>query len=255
MSNSKYSYNMRNYQNNIMHMLLCIISLLTCTVQSQSQSSMFKKIKDAAIESSVNQIHNGHEYVDLGLSVMWATCNIGGTSPDDFGNYFAWGETTPKELYDWSTYKHYYEEYDLIVKYYNNYKNVLDLSDDAASIIWGGKWRLPTEAEWTELVENCTVEREFLIQAPHGLGQVGLGGFKFVSKINGNSIIFPFAGGAANNEKSGEDINGFYWSSSLYLKDPTKAWGLWIESPDVGGVAILLRAYGQSIRPVFSPYH
>lgn len=245
---------MKNYKNNIMQILLCIILLLTCTTKSQSQSSKLQKIKDAAIKSPVSKIHNGHEYVDLGLSVMWATCNIGGTSPEDYGSYFAWGETNPKDLYDWSNYKYYNKQYDLIVKYYNGNKNRLDLSDDAAHVNWGGKWRIPTETEWTELVENCTAKREISIQLPDGLGQVSYGGIKFISKINGNSIILPFAGGAVMRELDDVRNNGFYWSSTLYSDDSTKAWGLYVDSSG-GGVAILLRAYGQSIRPVFSPYH
>ncbi|MGM9817353.1 MAG: hypothetical protein ACI30B_00005, partial [Paludibacteraceae bacterium] len=113
---------------------------------------------------------NGYEYVDLGLSVKWATCNVGATTPEGYGNYYAWGETAPKETY------YYWDNYTMgnggstlgdvkLTKYCNNAsfgqddftdtKTVLDLEDDAANVNWGGKWRMPTDEEWTELRENC----------------------------------------------------------------------------------------------------
>ena len=94
---------------------------------------------------------NGHEFVDLGLSVMWATTNIGANAPEEYGDYFAWGEVSPKETYGWKTYKYCEGSYKTLTKY--NYdsskgavdnKTVLDYSDDAARVNWGGNWRMPT---------------------------------------------------------------------------------------------------------------
>ncbi|MBQ5370375.1 MAG: T9SS C-terminal target domain-containing protein, partial [Bacteroidaceae bacterium] len=109
---------------------------------------------------------DGHEYVDLGLSVKWATCNVGADSPEDYGDYFAWGETSPKSTYDWSTYKWCKGAYDNLTKYNTNSgfgtvdnKNQLDLSDDAARANWGGSWRMPTDEEFIELGEKCSWKR------------------------------------------------------------------------------------------------
>ena len=102
---------------------------------------------------------NGHECVDLGLpsGTLWATCNVGATNPEGYGDYFAWGETANKEKYKWSTYFDTNNFGKTYTKYYNNGgKTVLDPEDDAAHVNWGGSWRMPTKAEWQELIDNCT---------------------------------------------------------------------------------------------------
>ena len=113
--------------------------------------------------TSSNGTENGHEYVNLGLSVKWATCNVGASSPEEYGDYFAWGEVEPKSIYDFSTYKYCNGSETTLTKY--NYsssygtvdnKTTLELSDDAARANWGGSWRMPTDAELTELREQCT---------------------------------------------------------------------------------------------------
>jgi hypothetical protein len=132
-----------------------------------------------------------HEYVDLGLSVKWATCNVGATKPEEYGDYFAWGETTPKDAYDWSTYKWCNGGPSTQTKYCTNSsygtvdnKTTLDLSDDAACANWGGSWRMPTRAEQDELRNNCTWT---------WTTQNGVNGYK-VTGTNGNSIFLPAAG-------------------------------------------------------------
>lgn len=114
---------------------------------------------------------NGYEYVDLGLSVKWATCNIGATEVEEFGNYYGWGEVEPKQYYSYYNYR-FYDGGDLILdrqstipvnpcniklSKYNttDNKNVLDPEDDAAHVNWGGNWRMPTVAEWQELIDSC----------------------------------------------------------------------------------------------------
>ena len=110
--------------------------------------------------------HRRHEYVDLGLSVKWATCNIGAKAPDDPGNLYAWAETEQKYVYSWSNYKWCKGIEDELTKYctvssygYNGFtdnKTVLDPEDDVAHVKWGGRWRMPTVEEFQELCMNCT---------------------------------------------------------------------------------------------------
>ena len=140
---------------------------------------------------------NGHEYVDLGLpsGLLWATCNVGATAPEQYGDYFAWGETTGydegKTDFSWSTYKYCKVNYHFLTKYctdsgfsFNDAaddKTVLDLVDDAARANWGGDWRMPTHEEWSELYGNCSSEWTTLN---------GVNGHLFTSKNNiRNQII------------------------------------------------------------------
>ncbi|MBQ9362325.1 MAG: Ig-like domain-containing protein [Bacteroidaceae bacterium] len=162
-----------------------------------------------------------HEAVDLGLSVKWATMNIGASSPEDYGDYFAWGETTAKDTYNWSTYKWCNGSYDTQTKYCTSSsygtvdnKTVLDLEDDAARANWGGSWRMPTDAEWTELQTNCTWT---------WTSQNGVYGRK-VTASNGNSIFLPAAGCRYDSYFAGVGSYGYYWSSSLDESRPSRAW-------------------------------
>jgi hypothetical protein len=127
-----------------------------------------------------------YEYVDLGLSVKWATCNIGATKPEEFGDKFAYGETEPKEVYDWSTYKWCNGSETTLTKYCNDSeygivddKTILDAQDDAARANWGGSWRMPTKEELNELLQKCTQELATIN---------GIRGIRFVGS-NGNSIF------------------------------------------------------------------
>ena len=159
--------------------------------------------------------NNGHAYVDLGLSVKWATCNVGATTPEEYGDYFAWGETTPKTTYDWNTYKYCNGSITTMTKYCTNSyygtvdnKTTLELSDDAARVNWGGSWRMPTYDELSELknTNNCTWT---------WTTQNGVNGYKVTSKKNGNSIFLPAAGYRNDSDLYGAGSYGYYWSSSL----------------------------------------
>lgn len=150
---------------------------------------------------------DGHEYVDLGLSVKWATCNIGASSPEDYGDYFAWGEVSPKSEYT---------EENCIT----SGKCIDDIAGDslydAARANWGGSWRLPTMSELEELVDKCTCTWTIMN---------GKSGCK-VTGPNGNSIFFPAAGGwfgtspyfvARGGETSSLEFageNGYYWCAT-----------------------------------------
>ena len=150
--------------------------------------------------------YNGHEFVDLGLpsGLKWATCNVGATTPEEPGDHFAWGETTTKTKYDWSTYTFNPSGDSNTFTKYTTPGAVLEVSDDAASVNWGGTWRTPTDAEWAELQEYCTGE---------WTKQNGVNGCLFTSKNNNATIFLPAAGFWVNTSLN--DSEGEYWSSTL----------------------------------------
>lgn len=156
---------------------------------------------------------NGYEWVDLGLSVKWATMNIGASKPEENGLYFAWGEVEPKDYYSWGTYKYCSGSEYTITKYCTDSywgnvdnKTILDPSDDAATVNWGGDWRMPTKEEINELLTKCTFTKTGnYIDSP----------IKIIGK-NGNSIILPLSGSYSEDYLSLGQGHGLYWSSSGY---------------------------------------
>lgn len=210
----------------------------------------------------VSGTHNGHDYVDLGLpsGLLWATCNIGVKHPEDYGDYFAWGETKPKDVYNWSTYKYAYKDTDttfVLTKYcdfpengkdgFVDNKYVLDPEDDAAQVIWGGGWRMPTIDEIQELMNMYNFwnidmyEDGFEVYNPFDEGD--------------ESMFLPFAGYKINDVLYDEDTIQvpYYWSNNLV-------------SADRGGESVLAdvwgdswngfyRAVGLPIRPVLDPWN
>ena len=194
----------------------------------------------------------GHAYVDLGLpsGVKWATCNVGASSSEEYGGYYAWGETEEKEDYSWSTYKWFsgniYSNY-TFTKYNTNTsmdvvdnKTVLEPEDDVAHVKWGGSWRMPTLDELDELLYNCTWDWTI---------QNGVDGYK-VTGSNGNSIFLPAAGyrnGTGVYDRGGD---GHYWSSSLYSSDSHNAYYLYFISSGSCGWSCDFRGYGLTVRPV-----
>ena len=167
---------------------------------------------------------NGHEAVDLGLSVKWATCNVGATKPEEYGGYYAWGETEEKEDYSWSTYKWCNGSYNTMTKYCTSSsygtvdnKTVLDPEDDVAHVKWGGSWRMPTKAEQDELRTSCTWT---------WTTQNGVSGYKVTSKTNGNSIFLPAAGRRYGASLDDSGSRGYYWSSSLFEGNSGNAYEL-----------------------------
>ena len=169
---------------------------------------------------------DGHAYVDLGLpsGLKWATCNVGATKPEEYGNYFAWGETTPKTSYSWSTYKWCNGSYNTMTKYCTDSdygtvdnKTVLDQEDDAAAVNMGDSWRMPTFEEQTELRTECTWTWTTLN---------GVNGYN-VEGPNGNSIFLPAAGYRDSSDLyNGAGAIGHYWSSSLGTYNSGYAYGL-----------------------------
>ena len=179
---------------------------------------------------------NGHAYVDLGLSVKWATCNVGASSPSDYGNYYAWGETTTKSTYT-----------DDNSKTYGNSSYNRDIggnaSLDAARANWGGTRRLPTEAEFQELIDNCTWT--WTTQGGHN-------GYKVTSKkkgYEGRSIFLPAAGWRYGSSLNFAGEGGYYWSSSPDGSDSEFARYLNFSSSR-HDTYWGRRSYGRSVRPV-----
>ena len=195
---------------------------------------------------------NDHEYVDLGLSsgTLWATCNVGADNPEEYGDYFAWGEIQPKDTYDWSTYQHCMGGYDMLTKYctdpnygYEGFSDNLTTllpEDDAATANWGSDWRMPTQAEWQELLNNTTVT---------WAQQNGVNGRLFTA-ANGNSLFLPAAGYRLEDELNSVGDFGYYWSSSLYTNCPYGAWLFFGSSDDE--IFFYYRTYGKSVRAVRS---
>ncbi len=199
---------------------------------------------------SGNGTYNGHDYIDLGLpsGTLWATCNVGAEMPEDLGGYFAWGETTTKATYEWSTYKYCNGSENTITKYcndanygYNGYSDelvILQPDDDAATANWGNGWRMPTLEECKELVDNTTST---------WIRQNAVSGRIFTSE-NGNSIFLP----AAHTFLYGQYWGGDYWSSSLCGRpDCGEHLGFGSGAVDAGGNAGN-RYAGLSVRPVRS---
>ena len=197
-------------------------------------------------------VYNGYNYVDLGLSVDWATCNVGADNPEDYGDYYAWGEIEPKSTYDWSNYKWCNGNSSSLNKYNTKSSNgtvdnkqTLDLEDDIANNVLGGTWRMPTQTEFNELINNCTWTYTTLN---------GVNGFKVTSNKIGYTdrfIFLPAAGYRFGTTLSNEGTFGYYWSSSLYNDDPSNAYGISF------GTSYTINKYnrnvGRTIRPV-NPY-
>lgn len=189
------------------------------------------------------------QYVNLGLpsGIKWATCNVGANKPEEYGDYFAWGETEPKTIYSWSNYKWCNGSSSTFTKYNTSSdygtvddKTVLDIEDDAAHANWGGKWRMPTNEEWEELRSNCTWTWTTI---------KGTRGYE-VKGPNGNSIFLPAAGVRYNDDLYDAGSYGDYWSSSLYMGYPYIAWIMLFYS-DYMYMDNYYLYYGMPIRPVY----
>ena len=184
--------------------------------------------------------HNGYKYVDLGLpsGLKWATCNIGANSPEEYGLYFAWGETTG---YTGADVKSGVRKFDEASYTASAISANLTLNQDAAHINLGGNWRMPTSEEYRELINNCDVT---WTDDYNGTGTTGN---IFTSMINENSVFFPAAGNCGS-WVYGAGSSGYYWSASLGLNDD--AWCLYFHSDDNSIVSIDMY-YGHSVRAVY----
>ncbi len=178
---------------------------------------------------------DGHEYVDLGLptGTLWATYNVGGDSPEDYGDYFAWGDISPKDDYSTST---------------SLNPSRLPLSNDAANANWGGDWRMPTKAQWDELLSECTWKWTT------NYNNTGRKGYIVTSKVPGNtnSIFLPAAGYRYGTSLNSTGSYGYYWSSSYYSTNSSYKYNAYSLDFNSGSKTMDYnqKANGYSIRPV-----
>lgn len=219
----------------------------------------------------VRDPYNGKHYVDLGLSVKWASMNVGANFPEENGDYFAWGETQPKESYGWSTYKFCNGTNTSITKYCTNSdfgtvdnKITLDLEDDAAHVNMGGDWRMPTKEEQEELLNKCywewtqnynnTNTKGFIVYKPKKDSDIGRHAYDNLKPSEGYSIadvhIFLPSSGYKNGEAT-ESVGriGRYWSSSLGSSESSYSWSLYSYSYSLY-MSNGNRYFGRSIRGV-----
>lgn len=207
--------------------------------KSTTQKTQARTNKAKKSQSTNKNMHNRHEYVDLGLNVMWATCNVGAKSPEDYGQYFAWGEIRPKSSYIQDNSATTGQELDDISgksKY------------DAASANWGGQWRMPTIDDVKDFFDNVSVSIVTINDVV---------GMEAVSKINGKKIFLPYGGTRRATSAFNMEECGNYWISTPheFLDDQSYAINLYINEEDPTRVQLgplcNFRDYGLLIRPVF----
>ncbi|MBQ0023378.1 MAG: hypothetical protein KBT29_09100 [Prevotellaceae bacterium] len=193
----------------------------------------------------------GAEAVDLGLpsGTKWANMNIGASTPEDYGEYFAWGEIMPKLSYSWSTYWWCGDNMGSIMTKYNDYeydstfdgKTTLDPEDDAAYVNWGGSWRMPTYNQKEELRIYCIWS---------WTTQNGVNGYKVASMKNGNSIFLPAAGNRNGNSLYSAGSKGVYWTSTLTFTNCARYLGFDSNKVEDGRSTAYSRSCGLPVRAV-----
>ena len=201
------------------------------------------------------------KWVDLGLPSgnLWASYNIGGNRPEDYGDYFSWGATDTKTAFTWSTYEHaewgvdiYGREGYYLIKYCSRQSDGLEgftdnltelqQADDAARVNWGSGARIPTKEEWQELKDHTT----------HDYAEInGICGRRFTGS-NGKSIFIPFAGYINNESMNDDSFYGYYWSKALYTNAPNYAWVFVCGEGGCNIASQQMRILGASVRAVRS---
>ncbi len=208
------------------------------------------KTAEAGSEETVEKVATtgtvaGHDWVDLGLSVNWAACNIGASKPEEYGDYFSWGEPSTKESYEWTTYSMCNGSDTKLTKYCNVLKygdndfadnlTTLESSDDAATANWGKEWRMPSQAEFQELLDKCTWTWKD-------------NGYE-VKGVNGNTIFLPIPGSRSGQALFDDGKRGEYWSNSVNTDYPCYAYDIFLDSIE-HKISYQNRHYGNPIRPV-----
>lgn len=195
---------------------------------------------------------NGHEWVDLGLpsGTLWATCNIGANKPEEYGNYYAWGEINTKGTYLWETYKYANITNDKLTKYcfnsdlgnngFTDNLTTLQSNDDPATANWGKGWQTPSKEQWDELLENTSNQ---------WTTKNNVKGRLFTSKKNGKTLFLP-ASGSRDRMLMYVGYDGYYWSRSLFADDPRGVWVLGFRHYNCDMFDIE-RDTGFSVRPVY----
>lgn len=217
----------QNYRIKLLALAVAVVMGLASCGDSDSdiaEEAEFTEETDAE-EDDTEQ----HEAIDLGLSVLWATCNVGADSPEDYGSRYAWGETSTKSSYTIGNCETWEEDID----------DISGTDRDVAYVKWGMPWRMPTRAEFYELVNNCDWE---------WTTQGGIRGCKVTGK-NGNSIFLPAAGERAGKSYYDTGDDGYYWSSTPHGSSTQMAYYLGFGS-DYQRTNAIGRAFGHSVRPV-----
>ena len=248
--------NMNKYIEAVAAVILIIFFAISCTKPEvpnnggDNNGQNDSIVTDSIVTDSIVDVHG---YADLGLpsGTLWATCNVGADVPEDFGDYFAWGETAPKSVYSWSNYKYgaLVSDRYAFTKYcsdsiygFNGFVDsltFLEPSDDAATANWGADWRMPTGKEWQELFDKTTYMWTDLN---------GVKGWCFTG-FNGNSIFLPAAGYWWDSSFNG-DGGSIYWSNSLNTTYPNRAWAYYANTETFHLCGSNERNSGQSVRPV-----
>ena len=187
------------------------IAETTARWENEKNQALAEQRKNEQLLSSYTGVVNGHKYVDLGLSVKWATCNVGASSPSGCGNYYAWAETEPKTCYNEETYKFCdvrTDENGRNVNYYNyvstKYTDISGTEYDVAHVKWGATWRMPMEKDWKELEEKC----QWVWTTYNGMN-----GYR-VTGPNGNNIFLPAAGTMISERLSSLGEQGEYYEGN-----------------------------------------
>jgi len=194
-----------------------------------------------------------HQYVDLGLSVKWATCNIGADKPEDHGEYFSWGETDNKRINNWETYRFTEGDKNVISKYCSNFQygwheladslSALEPDDDVAHKKWGGNWRIPTKAQMKELIDNCTWTWTTRNE---------INGYLVTGKKPGytnRSIFIPVTGTYDDGKIFNPHKQGSYWSRDCGTVYPPYAYTLELSAREAS-IGMRSRCESIAVRPV-----
>ena len=244
--------------------IFAVLMLLMAGLQTVNAQKVAVLLKDnQVVKYDVSQVEavlfeetsDTHEYVDLGLpsGTLWATCNVGANSPEEYGDYISWGETSPKPNngYTWDTYKYCKGSRETMTKYnpksdygylgFTDDLTELQAIDDAATVNWGAEWQMPSITQWNELFNSNNTSVEVIVL------NNGKYGKQVTSKINGNSIFLPAAGRCEENYCSTGGY--FYWSRNLYTPEPCRGWYMYGTSEKMYA-NYAVRFLGYVVRPV-----
>lgn len=241
--------------------ILAFLLLLVAGVQTALAQKMVVTLSDESkVRYSISQVKDitfeeteDREYVDLGLpsGTLWATCNIGASKPEEYGDHFAWGETQPKSEYNWGTYKWCKGSEDTMTKYctkseygYNGFadgKTELEAADDAATANWGSDWQMPSFEQFKELINNDYTTMEWMTQ-----GKVP--GWRITSIVNGNTLFLPAAGYSYDTTLKSAGTLGGCWGRRM--GGESTATCLTFSSGYIRYNAAPYRFRGYSVRPV-----
>ena len=222
---------------------LSLAAMMVLAVSCNKDKPAASKVPEGAVDLGIEMTReDGTTY-----KIYWAESNLNFknglcTKPEDYGDYYAWGETVPKERFDLSNYK-WCDYQEKMTKYFlGDEKSVLDEGDDAAHVKLGGRWRMPTRAEWDKLVEVCSWKWS---------DENGVNGYKVMGP-NGNEIFLPAAGVMDKTELDFEATRGYYWSSNNSVDAfSNSAYDLYFANTKHYSISTVGRQYGCSVRPVW----